>query len=146
MAITKNLLLWGCKSQSLTKSALTKLESFHHSAIHRILQITWSEVRDHHAKNKIIRRSFNNITTAAHQLCKQQPTFIRKIISNKLSFPSKKSLPPVSPEKDAWVAPHITTSKSLIINLQRVIPHTKPNGDLSSGINFAHYPPSGNTS
>jgi len=50
-----NALLWGCKTWNLTKQNLSKLTSFHHSAIHRILAISWKQVREKHIKNKEVR-------------------------------------------------------------------------------------------
>jgi hypothetical protein len=48
MAITVNILLWGCDTWALMKSQLTKLRSFHHKCARQLFQ-----VKEHKIKNEV---------------------------------------------------------------------------------------------
>jgi hypothetical protein len=50
-----NAVLWGCKTWNLSKQNLSRLSSFHHGAIRRILAIKWEQVREKHIKNREVR-------------------------------------------------------------------------------------------
>jgi len=56
-----NTVLWGCKSWNLSAKNKKQLESFHHSAIRRILNIKWEQVRNERIRNKQVRFRFCNI-------------------------------------------------------------------------------------
>ena len=126
MAIPLNLLLWGCESWALPQSSLAKLEAFHHTTIRRILQITWDDVRTHHIKNMQVRQSFNDITTVEQQILKRQLTFFGKLIRDNPQSPTQNVLTAWYPATRSRGRPHLTTRKSIIRNLRKIIPQTLP--------------------
>jgi hypothetical protein len=85
-----NALLWGCKTWNLTKGNLSKLTSFHHSAICRILAISWKQVREKHIKNKEVRGMLYNIPNIDAFITRRTAVYIRKITrSEGNSLPKK---------------------------------------------------------
>ena len=60
-AIPMNLLLWGCKTWSLRKSLLDKLEVFLHRNIRRILRVSMFKVKEERIQNEHVRCMFYNI-------------------------------------------------------------------------------------
>jgi hypothetical protein len=60
-AFTTNAALWGCESWNLSANNKKMLESFHHGAIRRILNIRWDQVRNERIRNKQVR--FNFVTS-----------------------------------------------------------------------------------
>ncbi len=54
-AFAINAALWGCESWNLSARSKNQLKSFHHSAIRRILNIKWQQVRDNRIRNKQVR-------------------------------------------------------------------------------------------
>ena len=113
---------WGCEIRAPPKDPFRKLESFHHKAIRQILQIELSDVRDEHIKNEHIRKTFNLITTAEHQIMKPQPTFVGKLIREDTAHPALKALATWIPLKRVRGRPHLTTRKSIISNLNKIPP------------------------
>jgi len=85
-----NALLWGCEAWNLTKCNLKKLMSFHHSAIRRILNIRWDQVREKHIKNHEVRGLLCNIPNIDAFIDKRTATYIGKISrSNPRTYPKK---------------------------------------------------------
>jgi len=85
-----NALLWGCEAWNLTKRNLNKIMSFHHSAIRRILNIRWDQVRNNHIKNHEVRGLLCNIPNVDAFINKRTATYIGKISrSNPEAFPKK---------------------------------------------------------
>ena len=56
-----NGLLWGSELWCLKKSNLVRLRSFHHSAICRMLGITWKQAREEKIMNEEVRKRFDHI-------------------------------------------------------------------------------------
>jgi hypothetical protein len=74
-----NAALWGCESWNLSARNKNQLESFHHSAIRRILNIQWSQVREERIRNKQVRFRFCNIPKIETFINKRTATYIGKI-------------------------------------------------------------------
>ena len=68
LAISINLLLWGCESWALRTSLLEKLEVFIHRIILRILGISMAEVKDQRITNETVRREFFGILNIEKKL------------------------------------------------------------------------------
>eukprot|EP00957_Ditylum_brightwellii_P172025 13096351-Ditylum_brightwellii.AAC.1 len=58
MAISVNLLLWGCKTWALKESDRRLLQVFHTTSIHRILNINMMEVQMCRITNKFLYKEF----------------------------------------------------------------------------------------
>jgi hypothetical protein len=85
-----NALLWGCEAWNLTKCNLKKIMSFHHSAIRRILNIRWDQVREKHIKNHEVRGLLSNIPNIDAFIDKRTANYIGKISrSNPRTYPRK---------------------------------------------------------
>jgi hypothetical protein len=74
-----NALLWGCECWNPTKRNLNKLRSFHHSAIRRILTISWNQVRCNRITNKKVRFLFCNIPDVDTFITRRTARYIGKI-------------------------------------------------------------------
>jgi hypothetical protein len=70
--------LWGCESWSLSAKNKKELESFHHSAIRRILNIRWEQVRNERIRNKQVRLQFCNIPKIESFINKRTAAYIEK--------------------------------------------------------------------
>ena len=85
-----NALLWGCETWNLTKRNLSRLRSFHHSAIRRILVIKWNQVREKHIKNEEVRAMLYNIPNIDAYITKRTAVYLGKVSrSNNESLPKK---------------------------------------------------------
>ena len=79
-AILMNLLLWGAKTWSLSKSQLDQLEVFLHRSIRRILQISMSMVKEEKNWNERVREMFYSIPCVQNMIAAQQTDFIGKMM------------------------------------------------------------------
>jgi hypothetical protein len=85
-----NAALWGCKSWNLSGKNKKQLESFHHSAIRKILNIKWQQVQDERIRNKQVRFRFCNIPKIETYINRCTATYIGKIArSNEEDLPKK---------------------------------------------------------
>jgi hypothetical protein len=73
-----NATMWGCKSWNLSARNKDYLESFHHSAIRRILIIRWQPVREDRIRNKHVRFHLCNILKIESFINKRMATYIGK--------------------------------------------------------------------
>jgi hypothetical protein len=87
-----NAALWGCESWNLSTRNKKQLESFHHSAIRKILIIQWQQVRDDRIRNKQVRFCFCNIPTIESFINKRTATYVGKIARSDASKLPKKFL------------------------------------------------------
>ena len=83
IAISINLLLWGCQTWVLTKVLTKKLDFFHTRCLRRILTIRWDDVREQRIRNSHVRKKFLNIETIENIIYKRRLIFIGKIIRMK---------------------------------------------------------------
>ena len=121
-----NALLWGCEAWNLTKNNLKKIMSFHHSAIRRILNIRWDQVREKHIKNREVRGLLCNIPNIDAYINKRTATYIGKISrSNPKTYP-KKFL-------TAWIHgkrknghPQLTCNNNYARVIEKIMPNDKP--------------------
>jgi hypothetical protein len=67
-----NAVLWGCESWNLSAKAKNLLESFHHGAIRRILDIYWEQVRSEKIRNIMVSFWFCNLQKINLILTKEQ--------------------------------------------------------------------------
>jgi hypothetical protein len=74
-----NALLWGCEAWNLAKRNLSRLRSFHHGAIHRILAIKWNQVREKYIKNEEVRAMLCNIPNIDAYITKRNAAYLIKI-------------------------------------------------------------------
>jgi hypothetical protein len=85
-----NALLWGCEAWNLTKRNLSRLRSFHHGAICRILAIKWNQVREKHIKNEEVRAMLCNIPNIDAYITKRTAAYLGKVSrSDNESLPKK---------------------------------------------------------
>ena len=75
-----NTALWGAESWILTNESERKLETFHHSAIRRILNITMYEVEEKRITNKKLRGLFDNIRNITEFVKERQLTWLEHIL------------------------------------------------------------------
>ena len=75
-----NLLLWGAETWSLCKLQLDQLEVFLHRSIHRILQISISNVQEDRIRNKRVQEMFYSIPCVRNMIAAHQADFIGKMI------------------------------------------------------------------
>ena len=92
LAITINLLLWGCEIWALRTPLLKNLEVFLHRSIQRILSIIITEVKDQCITNETVRRIFLNIINTEEHIATRQLTFIGKVAHNSDDHPPTKLL------------------------------------------------------
>jgi hypothetical protein len=78
-AFAINAALWGCESWNLSTRNKNQLESFHHSAIRRILNIKWQQVCDNRIRNKQVRFRFCNIPKIESFINKRTATYVGKV-------------------------------------------------------------------
>jgi hypothetical protein len=78
-AFVINTALWGCESWNLSTRNKALLESFHHSAIRRILNISWEQVRNEKIRNKQVRFRFCNIPKMESYINKRTATYVGKV-------------------------------------------------------------------
>ena len=89
-AFVINTVLLGCESWNLSTKNKNALESFHHSAIRRILNISWDRVRNERIRNKQVRFWFCNIPKIESYINKRTATYVGKIArSNDEELPKK---------------------------------------------------------
>jgi hypothetical protein len=86
-----NALLWGCKTWNLTKQNLSRLSSFHHGAIHRILVISWKQVREKHIKNIEVNGMLCNILNIDAFITRRTAVYIGKVMRSEGNFLPKKT-------------------------------------------------------
>ncbi len=84
-----NSLLWGCETWNLTER---KLRSFYHCVIRCILQISWTQVREMHVKNKEVRAMFLNILNIDAFISRRMAKYVGKIARSSDSTLTKKFL------------------------------------------------------
>jgi hypothetical protein len=84
-----NAALWGCESWNLSTR---NKKSFHHSAIRKILNIQWQQVRDNRIRNKQVRFRFCNIPTIESFINKRTATYVGKIARSDANELPKKFL------------------------------------------------------
>ena len=72
--------LWGAESWTLTNESEKKLETFHHSAIRRNLNITMYEVEEKRIRNKKLRELFDNIRNITEFVKERQLTWLEHIL------------------------------------------------------------------
>jgi hypothetical protein len=89
-AFTINAAPWGCESWNLPAKNKKALESFHHGAIRRILNIKWEEVKKERIRNKQVRHWFCNTPKIESFINKRTATYVRKVTrSNDEELPKK---------------------------------------------------------
>jgi hypothetical protein len=74
-----NALLWGCETWNLMKRNLSRLRSFHHGAIRRILAIKWNQVREKHIKNEEVKAMLCNIPNIDVYITKRTTVYLGKV-------------------------------------------------------------------
>jgi hypothetical protein len=79
ISFTVNAALWGCESWNLSAKNKKHLESFHHSAIRRILNNRWQQVREDRNRNKQVRFHFYKIPKIESFINKRMATYVGKI-------------------------------------------------------------------
>ncbi len=79
-AIPMNLLLWGCKTWSMWKSLLDKLEVFFHRSIRRILQVSMTRVKEECTHNEHVWRMFYDIPRTRNMTVAHQMDFIGNVV------------------------------------------------------------------
>ena len=85
-----NTLLWGAESWSLSARNLSRLRSFHHSVIRRILHIKWEHVREDRITNEEVRARFHNIPDIEAFINRRTWRYIGKVYRNDpYSIPKK---------------------------------------------------------
>ncbi len=117
-----NALLWGCETWNLTERNLRKLRSFHHGAIRHILQISWTQVREKHIKNKEVRAMFLGIPDIDAFINRRTAKYIGKVARSDDSTLPKKFLA-------AWInkarkegAPQLTCNNSFAKTICNILP------------------------
>ncbi len=117
-----NALLWGCETWNLTEKNLRKLRSFHHGTIRRILQISWTQVREKHIKNKEVRGMFLGIPDIDAFINRRTAKYIGKVARSDDSTLPKKFLA-------AWInrarkegAPQLTCNNSFAKTICNILP------------------------
>jgi len=120
-----NALLWGCETWNLTKQNLSKRTSFHHSAIHRILAISWKQAREKHIKNKEVRGMLCNIPNIDAFVTRRTAVYIRKITRSEGNSLPKKLLA-------AWIrgpwkngGPQLSCNNHFAQVIQKILPSDK---------------------
>ena len=96
IAVPYSSLLWGSKSWNISHANDTKLHSFHHSTIRRILGIWMDEVLECQITNKQVRKWFKNIPTINEFITRWTWIYLGKILRTKNNCLQKKML-------GAWV-------------------------------------------
>ena len=91
-AILMKLLLLGCKTRSMQKTLLNKLEVFLHHNIQRILRVWMTKVREDRIKNKHVRWMFYDIHLVSNVIPAHQLNFIRKTIRGPFDRPAQQML------------------------------------------------------
>ena len=131
-AIPLNLLLWGCESWALRATMMSKLEVFFHRSIRRILGITITQVIDEHITNDSVRMRFCRIPSLQNQIAKRQLTFIGKVVRNSDDQIPTRLLTAWCNHPRRRGAPLQSNKKSLVRNLQLIVPSVPKDGRLSS--------------
>jgi hypothetical protein len=121
-----NALLWGCEAWNLTKNNLKRIMSFHHSAIRRILNIRWDQVREKHIKNHEVRGLLCGMPNIDAYINKRTATYIGKISrSNSTSYP-KKFLTAWIHGKKKNGHPQLTCNNNYAKVIEKIMPNNKP--------------------
>ena len=137
LAIPANLLLWGCESWLLRTSLLKNIEVCLHSNIWHISGISMSEVKDQHITNKTVRRKNFDIPNIEKQIATRQLTFIGKMSRNSDDhLPTKLLTEWCNHKRRRGVVLH-TNKKSIVHNLQLIIPEVDKAGTLKTWAHFA---------
>lgn len=129
-----NTLLWGSESLNLSARNIQKMQSFHHSAIRRILQLKWDQVKEDRITNEEVRERFYNIPDIEAFITRRTWRYIGKIYRDNDSLP-KKLL-------GAWIycprkagAPQLSCKSHFADTIERVMAGRCPNAD------FKHWAP-----
>ena len=124
-----NTLLWGAESWNLSARNLSKLRSFHHSAIRRILRIRWEQVKEERITNAEVRERFLHIPDIDSFIIRRTWRYIGKIYREENSLP-KKLL-------GAWIhcprkigAPQLSCKKHFATVISTVIPEVTTNANF----------------
>ena len=136
-AIPLNLLLWGCESWALRATMMSKLEVFFHRSIRRILGITITQVIDEHITNDSVWMRFCRIPSLQNQITKRQLTFIGKVVRNSDDQIPTRLLTAWCNHPRRRGAPLQSNKKSLVRNLQLIVPSVPKDGRLSSWALYA---------
>ena len=137
IALPLSIALWGCESWTLTAENQRKLNTFHHKAIRKILNITMFEVEEKKITNEEVRRKLGGIKnidefirqrgldTLATQLRLPDSRLPKKLVTAWICNPRR----PNQPQKNlrATYADHIT----------EVIPGASKEGILSEWAHLA---------
>jgi exonuclease III len=75
-----NTALWGAESWTLTAESERKLETFHHSSIRRIMNVTMFEVEERRITNKQMRETFDNIRNISEFIKERQLTWLEHVL------------------------------------------------------------------
>jgi hypothetical protein len=75
-----NTALWGAESWTLTAESERKLETFHHSSIRRIMNVSMFDVEEKRITNKQMRESFDNIRNIAEFVKERQLTWLEHVL------------------------------------------------------------------
>jgi hypothetical protein len=120
-----NALLWGCETWNLTKQKLSKLTSFHHSAIRRILAISWKQVREKHIKNKEVRGMLCNIPNIDAFITRRTAVYIGKITRSEGNSLPKKLLAAWirGPQKNRGL--QLSCNNNFAQAIQKILPSDK---------------------
>jgi len=100
--------------------------SFHHSAIRRILNIRWDQVREKHIKNHEVRGLLSNIPNIDAFIDKRTANYIGKISrSNPSTYPRKFLI--------AWIHgkkknghPQLTCNNNYVTVIEKIMPKDNP--------------------
>jgi hypothetical protein len=117
-----NCLLWGCESWNLTERNKEKLRAFHHSAIRRILDITWTRVREEKITNEEIRHRFCQILEIDTFIIRRTARYVGKIYRSDDQMLPKKLL-------GAWIhgprkigKPQLSCNNNFLTAIQACLP------------------------
>ena len=118
-AIPMNLLLWGCKTWSLRKSLLDKLEVFLHRNICRILCVSMFEIKEERIQNEHVRCMFYNIVPCVrNMIAARQMDFIGEAIRAPPNRPAQRMLTACCNNTRLVGRPFLHNKDHIVKNLQ----------------------------
>ncbi len=117
-----NALLWGCEKWNLTERNLRKLRSFCHGVIRCILQISWTQVREKHVKNKEVRAMFLDIPNIDAFINRKTAKYIGKVARSDDSTLPKKFLAAWINKAQKEGTPQLTYNNSFAKMINNILP------------------------
>ena len=90
LAITVNILLWGCDSWALKRSQLDKISCFHKKCMRQLCGYTMFSVKEHHIKTKVCMEKTTNLKPIETYITIRQLRFLTRIAEmpdNRLNYP-----------------------------------------------------------